>query len=35
MRPLAFALLAAAALALPAGGVSGGIPGVTATERAR
>ena len=32
MRPLALALLAAAALALPAGGVSGGTPGITAKE---
>ena len=32
MRILALALLAAGALALPAGGVSGGTPGVTSTE---
>lgn len=32
MRILALALLAASALALPAGGVSGGTPGVTSTE---
>jgi ABC-type branched-subunit amino acid transport system substrate-binding protein len=32
VRPLALALLAAAALALPAGGSSGGPPGVTAKE---
>jgi branched-chain amino acid transport system substrate-binding protein len=32
VRPLALAALAAAALALPAGGVSGGTPGVTSTQ---
>jgi ABC-type branched-subunit amino acid transport system substrate-binding protein len=32
LRPIALGLLAAAALALPAGGVSGGTPGVTAKE---
>jgi branched-chain amino acid transport system substrate-binding protein len=32
LRPLALGLLAAAALALPSGGVSGGTPGVTAKE---
>jgi branched-chain amino acid transport system substrate-binding protein len=32
VRILALALLAAGALALPAGGVSGGTPGVTSTE---
>jgi len=32
VRPIALGLLAAAALALPAGGVSGGTPGITAKE---